>query len=190
MTCLLLERTSQHSCDAADWFVAITVLTNSGKARQGVTEAYTILSDSINMCMLLYEVRVFDGLDAWRVTATELPKVKFKQRGFVQKEMKRAQFFRFHMVSLDEHIANRYARRILWPGPSRGHPVPKAPCSYGVLFRPLVSYPMPTMSYTMPNLKRKVPTLKSTGEGCRACPIWLQVSGEIWLVALCLWHPP
>ena len=72
-------------CDAADWLVAITVLTNSGKARQGVTEAYTILSDSINICMLLYEVRVFDGLDAWRVTATELPKVKFSQRGFFQK---------------------------------------------------------------------------------------------------------
>ena len=119
--------------------------------------------------MLLYDVGVFDGLDARSVTATERPKFKFKERAMFRKEMKRALSFRFHWTK-------KY-RTIL---PERffgqGHPDPKAPCSDAVqLFRPLVSYPMPAMSYTMPNLKRKVPTFRSSGEGCSVGTICLQV---------------
>ena len=164
---MLLERARKHSCDAADGFVGITVLTNSGKeSHQPIT------SDSINICMLLYDVRVFDGLDARSVTATEPPKFKFKQRAMFRKEMKRALSFRFHWT-------NKY-RTIL---PERffgqGHPVPKAPCSDAVqLFRPLVSYPIGR--YQLSEALRKAAVLVLV-----ACN-----SEEIWLVALGLWHPP
>lgn len=104
------------------------------------------------------------------MTATELPKVKFKQRGFVQKGMKRAQFFRFHMVSLDEHIANRYARRILWPGPSR-------PESTLLLRRAIPA------TGVLPNADNVLHNAKSKAEGTNFEKHWGGLQGLSYLVA-------